>query len=122
MNNWAEVGIIGNMLIPSPLDSFLSVALYVLLVFIIYKGVAQYILKSKEGVEEARSLVPLGAIGLIFGIIGYIRGYMMAFEAIEAAGDISPSIVAASFGQSGSYPILGLICLAVSYLFKYINQ
>ena len=110
------------MLIPQPFESYLATTLYLLFIFIIYKGVFQYTLLQKSKTNSIKSLVPLGTIGLILGIIGYIRGYMITFEAIEAAGDISPEIVASSFGHSGTYPILGLLLLATSFLFKYMNQ
>lgn len=110
------------MLIPNPIDSSLSLALYLLLIFIIYKGLVQYLQLRKDSGTRIRSLLPLGAIGVILGIIGYIRGYRMAFAAISAAGDISPELVSSAFGESGGYPILGLVCLLITFFFKYINQ
>jgi hypothetical protein len=110
------------MLIPHPFDSYLSSSIYLLLVFIIYKGVIQYLKLRKDSELKIRSLIPLGAIGLILGIIGHVRLYIKTFEAIEVAGDISPQIVASALGKGGSYPILGLLVLAVTFLFKYLNQ
>ena len=109
-------------MILNPLDSYLASALYLLLLFIIYKGLAQYIKQTRYGATKSRSLIPLGAVGLILGIIGYIRGYTMTFEAIEAVGDISPELVANSLGQNTSYPVLGLVTLAVTFVFRYLNQ
>ena len=45
-----------------------------------------------------------------------------AFEAIEAAGDISPSIVAGALKAVWAYPILGMLTLAISCVFRYVNQ
>jgi hypothetical protein len=42
-------------------------------------------------------------------------------ETIEAAGDISPAIVAQGFQNSFSYGVLGLLSLAASFVFKYLN-
>lgn len=92
------------------------------MIFIIYKGVLQYIRKAKSSDIKSRSLIPLGAVGLILGIIGYIRGYSQAFEAIEAAADINPQIIANSVGNSIAYPVLGLLILAISFMFQYLNQ
>jgi hypothetical protein len=66
--------------------------------------------------------VPLGAAATVFGFIGMFNQYIDVFKAIELAGDISPSIIASGYGSGGSYPILGLLSLAVSYVFRYIND
>ena len=69
-----------------------------------------------------RSVVPLGWAGTAVGFIGLFKQYTDAFEMIEAAGDISPSIVAGALGSGFSYPMLGFLCLAIGYVFKFVNQ
>jgi len=44
------------------------------------------------------------------------------FDAIAAAGDVSPALVAGGISNGYSHLPLGLLCLATAYLFKYINQ
>lgn len=58
---------------------------------------------------DLRSLIPLGLAAAAFGFIGLIMEYRDAFELIEAAGDISPSIVAGAFKAGLSYPILACL-------------
>ena len=41
---------------------------------------------------------------------------------IEEAGDISPALVAGAISGAITYPILGLVILGVSFLFKHLNQ
>jgi hypothetical protein len=82
---------------------------------------SRYLLKSGESMQ-LRSLIPLGLAAAAFGFIGLFMEYREAFELIEAAGDISPSIVAGAFKAGWSYPILGLLSLAISCVFRYINQ
>ncbi|MEM7110281.1 MAG: hypothetical protein AAF519_18790 [Bacteroidota bacterium] len=67
-------------------------------------------------------MVPLGWSAAVFGLIGSVRKYVITFDAIEQAGDISPSIVAAGFGSGGSYFVLGLLSLAIAFFFKFLNQ
>ncbi|UII24000.1 hypothetical protein [Fulvivirga ligni] len=108
-------------MLPPLFDSWISISLYLLLVFIIIQGIRQYLAKDEDSPERKRSLIPLGAIGVIFGAIGYAKVYRDAFDAIAAAGDISPTIVASALRNGASYPILGLLCLAVTFAFKYIT-
>lgn len=107
--------------LPSILEFGWSSILYLILVFIFYKGLYHLIVLRKQEVQ-AKSLVPIGAMGLVFGFLGYIQKIDESVDAISAAGDISPALVATSISQSYSYPTLGLLCLAASYLFKYVNQ
>jgi len=82
---------------------------------------SRYILKEGETMRF-RSVVPLGWAGTAVGFIGLFKQYTDAFEMIEAAGDISPSIVAGALGSGFSYPMLGFLCLAIGYVFKFVNQ
>ena len=114
------------MHIPPIFDSWLSVLLYFLFLFIIGKGIQQFV-KIRFGDfdpqhDKIRSTVPLGAAAVAFGFLGHFRGASQALDAIEAAGDISPSLLANALGHSGSYPVLGLLCLGLSFVFKYLNQ
>jgi|SRR5688572_32932168 len=114
------------MRLPSILQSNISLLLYAFLAFIVVMGLWQfiksrYLLKSGESMQ-LRSLIPLGLAAAAFGFIGLFMEYRDAFELIEAAGDISPSIVAGAFKAGWSYPILGLLTLAISCVFRYINQ
>jgi hypothetical protein len=114
------------MRLPSILQSNISLLLYSLLAFIVMMGLWQfiksrYLLKSGESMQ-LRSLVPLGLAAAALGFIGLFMEYRDAFELIEAAGDISPAIVAGALKAGWSYPILGLLTLAISCVFRYINQ
>ena len=69
-----------------------------------------------------RSAVPLGWAAAAVGIAGLFQQYLTGFEMIEAAGDISPSIVASALRSGFAYPVLGFLCLAIGYVFKFVNQ
>lgn len=109
---------------PHPLDSGMSMLLYLFLLYIIAMGAWQFIRVRirRDATAKPRSLVPLGAAALVVGLMGLFQSHQNAFDAIESAGDISPSIVAGAMRGGYSYPILGLFCLAVSFLFRYTNR
>jgi hypothetical protein len=114
------------MTFPTIFDSGIAFILYALLTFIVGVGLWQFIKSryiSKEGEEtKFRSLIPLGGAAAAFGFIGLYKQWSDAFEAIELAGDISPSIVAGAMANGISYPALGFLILAISCVFRYVNQ
>ena len=114
------------MCLPFIFESGISLLLYAFLFFILIAGLWQFI-KSRFLLKEGeamrfRSLIPLGGAAAAFGFIGLFKQYSDAYQAIEMAGDISVSIVAGAFGAGGSYPMLGLLSLAISCVFGYVDQ
>jgi hypothetical protein len=113
-------------MLPSIFDLGFASILYLFLIYILGMGLWQFksIRLKRDGEEEikARSLVPLGAGATVIGFIALVQRYREAFDMIEAADDISPSIVASAFSGAFAYPTLGLLCLAISFVFKYLNQ
>lgn len=113
-------------MLPSIFELGFASILYLFLAYILGMGLWQFntIRLKRDGAEpiKARSLVPLGAGATVIGFIALVQRYREAFELIELAGDISPSIVASAFSGALAYPTLGLLCLAISFLFKYMNQ
>ncbi|MCF8378655.1 MAG: MotA/TolQ/ExbB proton channel family protein [Bacteroidales bacterium] len=57
-----------------------------------------------------------GVIALVTGFLGQMVGLHYAFTAIEAAGDVSPSILAGGLKVSMIAPIYGLLIFLISYL------
>lgn len=69
-----------------------------------------------------KSLIPIGAIAAVLGFMAMTDQIREVFDAIQAAGDISPGLV--SGGISLAYPhlTLGLLSLIISLLFHYFNR
>jgi hypothetical protein len=82
---------------------------------------SRYLLKEVESMRM-RSLIPLGGAAAALSIVGLLKHYADAFEAIEIAEDISPAIVAEAMKSAMAYPVLGFFILAVSCVFRYVNQ
>ena len=57
-----------------------------------------------------------GAIALVTGILGQMVGLYSALTVIEAAADISPTILAGGLKVSMITPIYGMIIFLISYL------
>ena len=110
------------MELPSPFILSFSSISWLVLIYILVMGFYQFYQVRIKKATFAKNLVPLGYMALIFTIIDYILGMQNAFEAIAEAGDISPALVAGSMSFAMNSLFLGLITLAVSYLFRYINQ
>jgi hypothetical protein len=113
------------MMLPYPFVNGIALILYGLLLFVIGSGLWQFV-KSRYLLKEGdtfrfRSLVPLGAVATVIGFIGLLNQYRIVFKDIEAAGYISQAIVAAGLHSAFGFPILGLLTLAISFVFKYVN-
>lgn len=107
-------------------DSGIAFILYAFLLFVIAFGLWQFIRSRKRvdgGAEtKVRSLVPLGGAAAAFGLIGLYWKWADAFEAIEVAADISPAIVAEALRHGLDYPVMGFFILAVTFVFRFVNQ
>jgi hypothetical protein len=110
---------------PSVFDSGVSMLLYFFLITITGFSLWEFAhvkVRKQSPRAHFRSVVPLGWAAAAFGIVGLFIQYQQAFSEIEAAGDISPQIVASAMRTAFSYPVLGFICLGFSYFFRFINQ
>jgi hypothetical protein len=96
--------------------------LYLFLTYIICMGCWQFYLIRSGKEFRIKSLVPLGAAAVVVSFIAFVQHYRMVFKSIEQQGDISPAIVAAGFKEAFDYPTLGLLCLAIAFIFKYVNS
>ncbi|MEL6561839.1 MAG: hypothetical protein AAFQ94_26875 [Bacteroidota bacterium] len=110
------------MELPSPFTLSFSSISWLILLYVLYLGSYQFYQIKIKKAPYRKNIVPLGYLALIFTIIDYILGMKTAFETIAEAGDISPALVAGSMSYSMNSLFLGLITLAITYLFQYINQ
>jgi biopolymer transport protein ExbB/TolQ len=104
----------------------MTILLYLLLGYILVVGFIQYTqLRNREEVNHPllkKSLVPLGALATVLGFMAMVNKIREAFDAIAAAGDISPAMVAGGISQAYPLLTLGLLCLAISLIFRYFNR
>ena len=100
----------------------ISVILYSFLGYITIMGGIQWYQYKFGELTKVKSYVPLGAVALIVGVIGNVVRVRQAFDAIAAAGDVSPELVASEITRGYDFLIIGLVTLAVAFLYKYITQ
>ncbi len=107
------------MILPNPLDFGFSTLVYLILIYIFWLGIS-HLIRPTEETDNHKKIIWLGAIGLVVAVMGYVFEMRQAFSAIEEAGDVSPALVASAIKDATSQPILGLLCLATSFTFKFI--
>jgi uncharacterized membrane protein HdeD (DUF308 family) len=93
---------------------------YLILSFIIYKGLWQLFMQKRKGIKP-NSLLSLGSMGLVFSLIAYVDNVKVTFLKIVVGGE-TPAQIASDFASSHQYPIIGLLCLGSAYFFNYLNQ
>lgn len=111
------------MALPHPFSSVLAAILYLILFYILIIGFLQYYKPERLTLAIfKKSLVPVGIIGLAVGFWSLVYTIQQTFDAIQAAGDISPSMVAGGITSGYPYLYLGILCLIVSLVFYYFNH
>ena len=107
MTNFIHILNDGGILISYPILILLIVIL--ILFFRAFLGKAEF-LKTKS------LLVSLGWFSIVWGYLGRTIGLIQAFDKIQAAGDISPSMFASHLKMALVGPLLGIIVFLVARL------
>jgi uncharacterized membrane protein YsdA (DUF1294 family) len=99
----------------------LWIAVIAISLFILFK------LNKKE--EQNRKLIRLnntilflGSFTFLFGFLGQAVGLYAAMEAIEAAGDVSPALMAGGFKVSLIAPLYGFLLLLISSIIWFVYR
>lgn len=109
----------GGTLFMGILTILLMILLVTAVVFAIYifNGKAH---KSKSFGHQLTYLKAMGLFTMITGILGQLIGLLMAFGAIERAGDISPQIVYGGLKISFYTTVYGILVYLLSILLWFI--
>ena len=78
-------------------------------------------LLSFKFLKNKNIAIYVGLIALLFGILGTIIGVIRVFDVIEAAGDISPSLVAGGIKSVLITSVYGLIIFIISVILRVIS-
>ena len=74
-------------------------------------------LVKKGTVKKSIDLISsLSLFAIVWGFLGQIIGLIMAFDAIQAAGDISPAILAGGLKVSSLAPAFGMLVFLIGRL------
>lgn len=106
---------------------FMSVIYLLWLAVIVISLIILFNLNRKE--EQNRKLIRLnnailflGSFTFMFGLLGQAVGLYAAMEAIQAAGDISPSLMAGGFKVSLIAPLYGFLLLLISSIIWFVYR
>lgn len=84
----------------------------ILIIVLIVKGLLQ-----KESVEKTMSLIgSIALFAIVWGFLGQIIGLIMAFDSIEAVGDVSPAVLAGGLKVSALAPAFGMLNFLIGRL------
>lgn len=88
-----------------------------------YLTIQLYLLKKKT-IKKTNidSMIVLGVVVFISGILNQIAGMIQALEAMIQATDISPQLVMGGIIESFKIPVLCAFVLIVSLVFWYLNK
>ena len=87
-----------------------------ILSFILFLTLVSFIFLKNKNIA-----IYVGLIALLFGILGTIIGVIRVFDVIEAAGDISPSLVAGGMKVVMITTVYGLIIFIISVILRVIS-
>lgn len=83
----------------------------------VYFAIRSYVkvyARNKYDSKGINYIIMFGSLAFIIGLLGQAIGMTAAFDAIEAAGDISPGLVAGGIKVSMIAPLYGLLFFIVS--------
>ncbi|NBC64295.1 MAG: hypothetical protein GVY07_01360 [Bacteroidetes bacterium] len=95
--------------------------LTIILVALIATAVYSFVKINRDGSSpKSVSLVKeIGIFGFVFGIFGQFLGLYQAFTAIEAAGDVSPALLAGGLKVSMITTLYGMIIFVIAWLLYF---
>ena len=88
--------------------------LFMSILTLLFLGVVYAALQRKSILKE------FGLAALAFGFLGQLIGLLGAFEAIEAAGGVSQSILAGGLKVSSITSIYGLLIYCISLIIRIL--
>lgn len=95
-----------------PIFMYPLLLILILIIILIVKGFL-----NKGNLKRTLSLISsIALFAVVWGFLGQIIGLISAFDAIQAAGDISPAILAAGLRVSFLAPVFGLFIFLVGRL------
>ncbi len=76
----------------------------------------------KNAKKLSETILFLGSLALLIGILGQAIGIMQALDAIEAAGDVSLGLMAGGFKVSMLAPMYGFMLFILSLIVWFISR
>lgn len=98
---------------------FMLVITFFFLLMLVSSGykIFRMVVKKEFDLLQLNFILLFGSLSLIIGILGQGVGLFYAMNAIQEAGDISPSLVAGGFKVSMITPIYGILIFILTLIF-----
>lgn len=88
-------------------------AMLILIIVLIVKGILN---KENDNAKTISLIFSIGLFTLVWGVLGQVIGLIGGFDAIEAAGNVSPGMLASGLKVSFLTTLFGLIVFLVARL------
>jgi flagellar motor component MotA len=88
-------------------------AMLILIIVLIVKGILN---RENDNTKTISLISSIGLFTLVWGVLGQVIGLIGGFDAIEAAGNVSPGMMAAGLKVSFLTTLFGLIVFLVARL------
>ncbi|MGM0609390.1 MAG: MotA/TolQ/ExbB proton channel family protein [Candidatus Muiribacteriota bacterium] len=97
--------------------------MWLVVLFLIIKFFLNYF-SDKRNIEKLKKhnslIIYIGSFAFLFGVLGQMLGLYGALDAIEAAGDISPYLIAGGLKVSMLTVMYGFSLMLISSIFWFI--
>jgi len=106
----------------------MTLVLVCLILAIVFIALAGKHMKSNQvSFEKFKSLAKQAALlGLVIGLFNAILGLVQAFDAIEAAGDIPPAMLAGGLKVALLSPLFGILTFIIgrtgTFILDWVNK
>ncbi|PLX11612.1 MAG: hypothetical protein C0597_14780 [Marinilabiliales bacterium] len=99
--------------------------MWVVVIFLSIKFLVNYFSPEpniKKLQQQNSTILFIGSFAFLFGLLGQIIGLYYALEAIQAAHDLSPTIMAGGLKVSFIAPLYGFVLLLLSSVVWFIYR
>ena len=99
--------------------------MWIVVIFFTIKFLLNYYSENKDLKKLAKQnsfIIFIGSFAFLFGLLGQIIGLYNALLAIQAAGDISPGLMAGGLRVSLIAPLYGFILFLISSVVWFIYR
>ncbi len=86
----------------------------VAMIFYSVKSIINVLVKNDYSGKGVNYIIMYGSLAFIIGLLGQAVGVFAAFAAIQAAGDVSPALIAGGLRVSMIVPLYGLFYFILS--------
>ncbi|HAF29502.1 MAG TPA: hypothetical protein DCG75_10685 [Bacteroidales bacterium] len=99
--------------------------MWIVVIFFSIKFLVNYFSGNKDlkKLSKQNSLILfIGSFAFLFGLLGQVIGLSQALQAIQAAGDISPALMAGGLRVSLLAPLYGFVLFLISGIIWFVYR